>query len=131
MWTRGEERVRTTHLLRDHDGERRQVSPSDSRNSKQLGEPFEVVGLSDEFLFDFELGVDVKDVAGDLDGIVPQQKHGFPGLRVAVLFHVPTGRFRAEVDENQERYRGEEGCAQHQAPVDGAGVPDCEVECGS
>ena len=87
----------TAHLLRDHDREGSKVGPANPRYREQLREPCQVVGFPDELALDGKLRMDVEDIASNLDGLVPQPRHRLPGFPVAVLFHIPSRRLRAEV----------------------------------
>lgn len=110
--------VDSAHLLGDHDRESGQSSTAHARDGEEFDEALGVVGVGKQLMLDLELRVDVEHVAGYLDRVVAQLDHRIPSLWVAVLLHVPAGRFGADVDEKQQRDGGNEWGAEHEAPVD-------------
>jgi len=52
--------------------------------------------------------MDIVQVSCSLKRVVAQTDKGLVSLRVITFLHVPTRRFRAEVDADQERYSGDE-----------------------
>lgn len=81
------------HLLRDHDHERRQRRTAHARDSEELDEAAEIVALSHDVGFDFELGVDVVQIASCLDVVESEALQGFESFEVLVLLDVPSRRF--------------------------------------
>lgn len=100
--------VDSAHLLGKHDGEGGEGGAADTGDGEQLAEALSVVGLPNDVVLDLELGADVVNVTSDLDLVESELAHGFPGILVAALLHVPTRGLRAEVDEDEKRNCGKE-----------------------
>lgn len=115
-------------MLSNHDSESSQVGTANSGDGEELSESSDVVGLANELVLNVQLGRDVVDVSGDLDGVVAENDKGLPGLSVTTLLHVPSGRFGAQVDEAEKRDSGKERRAKHQTPVDILYVVDGQVK---
>ena len=62
--------VDAAHLLGDHDGESGESGAADTGDGEELDEALGVVGTGQQLVLDFQLGVDVEHVAGDLDRMV-------------------------------------------------------------
>ena len=103
--------VDAAHLLGDHDGEGGEGGAAHAGDGEELDEALVVAAVAKELDFEFELRVDVEDVARDLERVVAEFGHGHPGFCVPVLFHVPAGGFGTHVNEDEERDGREEGGA--------------------
>lgn len=64
--------VDSTHLLRDHDGEAGKGGAADAGDGEELGKAREEITLSDNFLLDLELRVDVIQVSCGLERMIAQ-----------------------------------------------------------
>lgn len=123
--------VDSAHLLRNHDRKGSQVGAAHAGNGEELAEAGGVVGLADDLFLNLELGADVEDVASNLDVVEAEHGHGLPCVGVALLLHVPTRGFGAEVDTEEERDGGDEGGTKHESPVDIRYTEDGKVESSS
>lgn len=124
--------VDSAHLLGNHDGESGEGGAANTRDGEEFNEALGIVGAGEELMLDFQLRVDVEHIAGNLDRVVAQLDHGFPGFWVAALLHVPARGLGAKIDEQKQGHGGNEGGTEHEAPVDvGAGVEDGKVKSSS
>jgi hypothetical protein len=98
-------------LLGNHDGKSGEGRAANAGDGEELDEAFRVCAVAEELDFELELGVNVEDVARDLQRVIAELGHRLPGLSVPVLFHVPAGRLGAEVDEAHQGDGRDEGGA--------------------
>lgn len=77
--------VDTAHLLRNHHGERGEGGTTDSGNGEQLHESGDVVTLPNDLLLNFELGMDVVEIASRLEWVVSQPQQRFVRFSIFVL----------------------------------------------
>ena len=63
--------LRTAHLLRNHNREGRQRCASNSRDREKLQEACNIVALANDVGLNLQLAVDVIEIAGCLDVVVP------------------------------------------------------------
>lgn len=108
--------VDTAHLLGQHDCEGGQGGAANTRDGKQLDESGQVVALADDGRLLDQLGVDVVEITSSLKRGVAETKQGLVGLAVETLLHVPTRRFGAEVDADDQRNSREEGRSELETP---------------
>lgn len=80
------------HLLRDHNNKTGQRGTPDARNGEELEETRNVVGLADDAGLNFELAVNIVQVASGLNRVVTKAEERLVCLLVAVLLHVPSWR---------------------------------------
>ena len=119
--------VDTAHLLGQHDGEGGACRPAHTGNGEKLDEAGDVVGAADDVGFFLDLGVDVVQIARGLEGRVAQAAEGAESIGVAALFDVPSGRFGAEVDTDQEWDGGNHGRTELETPSDRDNVVDSQI----
>lgn len=122
--------VDTAHLLGDHDGEGGEGRTPHTGDGEQLEEADDICGLGDDVSLKLESGVDVVQVAGNLNFVVSQPDQRLPCVDVAALLDEPTGRLRAQVDQAQQWHSRDERSSKHVAPL----VPhvvDGQVDDGS
>jgi hypothetical protein len=107
----------SAHLLRQHDGMRSQSSPSNSRDSEQLGNP------SKESRWLGELGLlgilimDGIEVSSGLKFAETETFERFESFLIATLLDEPSSGFGAEVDSKGERHGGDHGASELKPPV--------------
>ena len=109
--------VDTTHLLGDHDDPGCKGCTTDAGNGEELEETDDISALGDDVRLEFEGGVDVVQVASDLDLVIAQPGQRVPRLGVAVLLDEPTGRLRAQVDQAQQWHSRDERGSKHVTPL--------------
>ena len=72
-------------MLSNHDGEGGECCSSHTGNGEELDEAGDIVALSNDFILNFELAVNVVQVARGLEGVVAKPEKGLVGLRISVL----------------------------------------------
>ena len=100
--------VDAAHLLGEHDSEGGEGGAADAWDGEELDESGDVVAFADDVCFFLDLGVDVVQITGGLEGCVPEPAEGAEGVGVAALLDVPSRGFGAEVDSDHEWYGGDE-----------------------
>lgn len=119
--------VDTAHLLGQHDSEGSARRPAHAGDGEKFDEAGDVVGAADDVGFFLNLGVDVVQIAGGLEGCVAQAAEGAESVGVAAFFDVPSGGFGAEVDTDQEWDGGNHGRTELETPSNGHDIVDGQI----
>lgn len=97
--------VNTTHLLGQHDSEGSASGTTYTRNSEELDEACDIVASADDVCLLLDLSVDVIEIASSLERGIAESAKRSEGIRVSTLFDIPSRRFWAEINADQERDR--------------------------
>lgn len=119
--------VDTAHLLGQHDSEGSARRAAHAGDGEEFDKAGDVVGAADDVGFFLDLGVDVVEIAGSLEGRVAQAAEGAKSVCVSAFFDVPSRRFGAEVDTNQEWNGGDHGRTELKTPTDGDDIVDGQI----
>ena len=119
--------VDTAHLLSQHDGERSASRTSDTGNREQFDEASYVVALADDVGLFLDLSVDVVEITGGLERSISETAQRSVSIRLTTLLDVPTRRFWAEVNTNEERDCRNHRRSQLQSPCDRPDVVDRQI----
>jgi hypothetical protein len=107
----------SAHLLRQHDGMRSQSSPSNSRDSEQLGNPSKESRRLGELGLLGILVMNGIEVSSGLQFAETETFERFESFLIATLFDEPSSGFGAEVDSEGERHGGDHGASELEPPV--------------
>lgn len=109
-------------MLGDHDDEGCEGCAADTRDGEQLNEAADIVAGTHGLNFDFDLSVDVVEVTGCLNGVIPQAEQRPVCITHPTFLDKPSGRLGAEKYPHGQRNCGNEGGTKLQSPGNGSSV---------
>lgn len=81
--------VDAAHLLSNHDRPRSQSCATDSRDGEELAKTLDKARPANDVALDFDLGVDVVQIASGLEGMVAEDEKTLHGLLITSLLDIP------------------------------------------